>query len=446
MGARYMFFLSVFVLLAIQIDAVAAPTPKPRSSRYDLDIHGFNDGEPYRLSGAGAEAVLADKRAVVFRFKSRNWLTRDQLRQGTHVHVSEIKSKFAKRTTAQLFDVYRIGIDGDGVPEILLVAKTEAIGDGRRYAPTILKLGPNGYRPVWAAMLPGERFRVVDIRDLDADGNVEVLLAGEAGRSGYYQFHELAGFGANSEFETLSVRHVDSIHYVDLNRDGKIEIVVRECVGRRGPAYQWTYIDHLHRWDGQRFRDAHKEFPQYHDVQTLPTLLGGLIDHYDAKLPILMEKVGAIKRVRAEVLARVKRPPNFKRRLVAALGALQKNRPLMARRRLEELDRVYRYEPQVLLGLAQLHSAGQSWELVLDHAIRALTVAPQNRKAWWWVGVALVRLAERSSAVASLHNAATIGGSLSSGIAFLKARRSEPGIAADLRAAIDQALAELTKP
>ena len=426
--------------LATGGSARSAPKPMPHSGHYSLDILGFNEGTPYRLAGAQAEAVLDDPGAVVFRFRSRSWMDREQ--PGTHVTVTELGQRFASRPLVDLVAVYRLDLDRDGKPEVLLVPDADAIGDGPRYAPTLLELGDKGYLPRWsAAKVPGERYRLVDIRDLNGDNRPEILLAGEAGSSGYYQFHELLARSPDG-LRSLSVRHVDSVHYVDLDQDKTIEIVVRERVGRRGPAYQWTYVDHVHRWDGTRFVPADRLFPRYHDEQTLPTLLGDLIDHAQAKLPILMEKVEAIRRVRQEVLAAVSKPGGYDRRVVPALAALQKGQRELAARRLRDLFEAYPYEPQVLLGLAQLAADDGRWDDVLDHAVRALTVEPQSRRAWWWAGVAFSQVEERSSAVASFHNAVILGGTVEEGLAFLRARRGEPGTEGSLQRAVDQVLSQ----
>jgi hypothetical protein len=445
--------LAAAATLAGSLGAHAAPKHKPTSSQYRLDILGFNDGDPYRLRGASAEAVLAQRGAVVYRLKTANWMDKDQ--RGEHLKAGDVTARYPNRSPAELIAVYQLDLDGDRVNEMLLVPDGDAIGDGKRYAPTILKRDQFGYHPVWeASNLRGERFTVVDIRDLDGNGTPEILLMGEAGRRGYYQFQELVGRSGES-FASLPVRHVDSVHYVDLDVSGHVEIVLRERVGRRGPASQWTYVDHLYQWDGRQFVSAEPLFPRYHDEETLPTLLGDLIDNYRAKKAILVEKVDAIKRVRAAALARRSPPKKFRRGVVNALAALQKDQLTIARRRLEDLDRVYPYDTQVLLGLARIHAVGggasgptgpqgtSPWDHVLDYAIRALTVDPATREAWWWLGVAFTQLHERSSAVASFFHAVRLCGPEDEGTAFLRARRGEPGMEAALQQAIDQALAEL---
>ena len=419
--------------------AEAAPRPRQESARYDLDILGFNDGEPYRLDGAAAIAVLEDKEAVVLRFSSKDWM--DRSGEGRLVRIADVVSRYPSRSPADLVAVYRVDLDADGAPEMLLVPRNDLIADGRRYAATILRVGSKGgYTPEWTAgTLPGERFSVVDIRDLNADGRPEVLLAGEAGRSGYYQFHQLVGRTTDG-FERLDVRHVDSLHYVDLDGDKRVEIVLRERVGRRGPAYQWTYVDHLHAWTGAGFTTADQRFPRYHDEETLPTLIASLVDHFDAKQAILEEKIEAIEAVRKGVLTHMRRPGDFGRRVVRALAALQKDRIDQARDLLDALQREYPYDVQVLLGLAQVHASLDEWEPVLDYAIAALTVAPRERKAWYWLGVAFSQLEERSSAVASFRNLVRLTGPKEEGLAFLRARRGEPGMEGSLQRAIDEAL------
>ncbi len=438
-SSRVSALAATLVLLLLGTSALAAPRPRQESARYDLDILGFNDGDPYLLDGAAAVAVLADNEAVVLRIASKDWM--DRSGEGRLVRVTDVVARYPNRSPAELVAVYRVDLDADGVPEVLLVPNNERIADGHRYAATILRVGTKGgYSAQWSAgTLPGERFRVVDIRDLNADGRPEVLLAGEAGRSGYYQFHQLIGRAA-AGFERLDVRHVDSLHYVDLDRDKRVEVVLRERVGRRGPAYQWTYVDHLYAWTGEGFVPADDRFPRYHDEETLPTLIASLVDHFDAKQAILEEKLEAIESVRASVLRHVKRPSDFGRRLVPALAALQKDRIDIARDQLEALERDYPYDVQVLLGLAQVHASLDDWEPVLDQAIRALTVKPRDRQAWYWCGVAFSQLEERSSAVASFRNLVRLTGPKEEGLAFLRARRGEPGMEGSLQRAIDEAL------
>lgn len=434
-------------IAALAIGALApavgwsAPKPHP-PGRYDLSILGFNDGDPFRLKGAEAEAILLDPEAQIYQFQSTDWMAKTQ--RGAWVRVAEVLGRLPERAPNELFKVYRLDIDGEDAPELILIPSV-ILSEQARFAPSILKVSGAGMSPRWAATtLPGERFRVLDIRDLNGDLDPELLLGGEGGLSGFYQFMELAALGRDG-WAVLDVPHVESLHYVDLDRDNRIEIVVRERVGRKGPAYQWTYIDHLHRWTGARFEPADALFPRYHDEQTLPTLIGDLIDNHDARLPILEEKLAAIQRVR-ELTRQWSSPPRgFHPKKVKALGLLQKKQMRQARTRLDALDKAYPYDAQVLLGLAQARAAGEEWEGVLDAALRALSVEPKNREAWWWTGVAFTALQERSSAVASLSLAVRLTGRRDEGIAFLRARRAAPGMDSELQAVIDQAIEQAAK-
>ena len=112
----------------------------------------------------------------------------------------------------------------------------------------------------------------------------------------------------------------------------------------------------------------------------------------------------------------------------------------MAAPRLAELQRQYAYEPQVHLGLARLAAEREAWDEVLGYAIKALTVTPRERRAWWWAGVAFSQLEERSSAIASFHNLVNLGGSAKDGLDFLRARRGEPGMEQRLQRTIDDTL------
>lgn len=410
----------------------------PAPLKMDLDILGFNEGDPYRLRGAEAEAVLRDPSAMLFRFQSRDWMKRDK--EGRLLPVTEVVSRFPGRSPAELVSVYRLDLDGDKTHEVLLFAVADELTRRHRYAPTVLRLTERGYEPFWISdELPGERHRLVDVRDLNGDGELELLLSGEAGHSGYYRFHQLVGrLGASTV--VLPVKHVDSLHYVDLNQDKSFEIVLRTRVGRRGPASQWTYVDRLIEWDGQSFADADERFPGYHDLETLPALVSNLIDHYTATSPILEEKIDAIEEVRGRVLTTVSRPKGFGLKLVGALADVQKGRTAKGKESLSRLDREYAYEPPVLMALARVYAQEEAWKRVLDLSIRTLTIAPRDRQAWWWAAVSFVNLEERSSALASLHLLTRLGAKTEDGLAFLQARRGEPGMEGTLQEVIDEAI------
>ncbi|MCC6625050.1 MAG: hypothetical protein IT385_27630 [Deltaproteobacteria bacterium] len=430
----------IHVLVALAV--VGAPKPKAYHGSYTLDILGWNDGDPYRLRGAEAEAILSDPGAQLFQFQSADWMSKNQ--RGAFVKLQEVLGRFPERAPTELVKVLSFDIDGDRAPEALLIP-TAFLADGQRFAPTLLRLGSEGPTALWAATeLPGERYRVQDLRDLNADGRLELVLAGESGQSGFYRFFEILGHGPQG-FQTLNVEHDDELHYVDLDQDDKIEIVVRERVGRKGASHQWTYVDHLQRWTGFRFENCEALYPLYHDEQTLPTLIGDLLDSHDARMAILEEKVAAIATVRQTTSTWSPVPKGFHTKKVQALQQLQRKKMKAARQKLEALVGAYPYDAQVLVALAQVGAATEDWDRVLDAATRALTVEPKHRDAWWWAGRAYAGLQERSFAVASMHLLVRLGATRDDGIDFLKARRGEPGMDADLQAIIDQALAEADK-
>jgi len=428
----------VLMLLALS----AAPKPKAYRGVYDLDILGWNEGDPYRLKGAEAEAILSDPDAQIFQFQSADWLSKNQ--RGSYVKLADVVGRYPERPPQDLVRVLSVDMDGDRIPEALLVP-TPFLGEGMRFAPTLLRLGPDGPTPLWAATeLPGERFRVADIRDLNNDSKPELVLAGESGQAGFYRFFEVVGFGPQG-YQTLNVEHDDEVHYVDLDGDGKVEIVVRERVGRKGASHQWTYIDHLQRWNGFRFENAEALYPHYHDEQTLPELIGDLLDNHDARAAILDEKVAAIATVRQTTAAWSPVPRGFHAKKVQALQQVQRKKLKSAKQKLAALVDVYPYDVQVLVALAQVSGASEDWNAVLDAATRALTVDPKSREAWWWQGRAFAGLRERSFAIASLHLSVALCGSVDDGVAYLKARRGEPGMDADLQSIIDEAITEARK-
>ena len=431
-------FLAVGTLTT---EVQSAPRPTQANTVYSLDILGFNEGEPYRIQGAEAEAVLTDKGAVIFRFHSADWTGKKS--SGGYVAVAEVTKRFARRSASDLVDVFRLDLDRDGQSEYLLVPNKKRIGNKKRYAPTVIKRSTDGFTPMWSCKeLPGDQFKVLDIRDLNGDGIPEFLLNGQAGGRGYYQFHRLIGL-SSAGFTALGIKHVDSVHFVDLTADGRIEIVVRTRVGRRGPASQWTYVDQLYRWTGTAFEDASRQHPRYHDEETLPALVDDLINHFDAKLAVRLEKVEAIERVRSSTLESVARPRGYRKKVIRALKALQGKKMKQAKRLLESLQQQYRYDTRVLMGLTRVYGHESRWELALESSLRAITVAPRLREAWWQAAIAFVHLSERSSARASLHNAVQLCGKTDEGLAFLRARRNEQELPAVLNKAIEGTLKQL---
>lgn len=433
---------SVLALLTLMLGtsaAFAAPKPKVHRGQYDLSILGFNDGDPYRIKGAEAEAVLTDPDAMVYQFTTNDWMAKSQ--RGAWVKLADVVSRFPERQATELFKVYEFDFSADRSNEVLVIP-TQNLGPDLRFAPSILRIGPDKMTPLWAATtLPGERFRVVDVRDLNGDTDPEILLGGEGSQSAAYQFMELVGLASGSTWVVFDVPHVDSLHYVDLDQDGKVEVVVRQRVGRKGPASHWTYVDTLHRWTGIRFEPADATFPRYHDEQTIPTLIGDLIDNHDERLTILDEKLAAIVRMRELTLSWTPKPKNHHGKKLQALSLVQKRQFKQARTKLEALDKSYPYDPQVLLGLAQVRADLEEREGALDAALRAISCDPKNREAWWWAGVGFTAVQERSSAVASMHLAARLNGNKDEGLAFLRARRGAPGMDSELQTVLDQAIA-----
>ena len=427
------------VLIAASPAADAAPAKRPSKASFDVSILGTNDGAPYRLTGAAAEAVLLEPSAVIFQFARGDWLSEDST--GSYLPVGDLIARYPHRKASSPVGVYQLDVDGSGSPEMLLVPQ-ERITDGKqRFGATMLGQERDGaWRPIWAADgLRGQFHRVGDVRDLNGDGRPEILLVGEGGGRGFYQFHQVIG-RTRDRFRVLSVPHTDSVHYVDLEGDGRMEVVVRHRVGRRGPASQWTYVDHLSHWTGAEFARVDDTYRRYHDQETLPRLVGDLINLHEAKLPILEEKVEAIVTVRTGILEGHDRPKRMERKLISALATLQKGRLDQARRNLTKLKDSWPYDLQLLHGLMRIHAEGQRWQELLDEGLLALTVDPRDRWSWWWTGVALVHLEERSSAVASFHNLVRLTGATEEGAAFLKARSGEPGVDDGLRRVIEEAL------
>jgi len=419
----------------------AGRKPRPGFQAYDLTMLGFNDGDPYRVKSAEVEGLIEDSEFVVFEPQGTDWMTRS--RKGQFIAAGEIAARFPERNPADLFRVYRFDADGDRVPEFLVVGSGRLAELGVRVAPTLLALSGGRFKTLWyAADLTGDRFRVADVRDLNGDLDPEVVLVGEGGQSGAYQFMAILAHGPKA-FEAYVVQNVDSLHFVDLDRDGNIEIVHRERVGRKGAAHQWTYIDKLLRWNGQSFESALSAFPRYHDEQTLPSLVGDLIDNYDARMSILEEKVDAIHLIRGETQVGRVLPKRFHQKKVQALAYLQKLQLKQARVGLDNLHAAWPFDLQVELALSSVHHTDSAWLKSLEASTRAVTLDARSRDAWYRMAAALAALQERSSSVACLVLSAVLGGEIQEGRAFLKARRGEPGMDSALQAAIDEALAEL---
>ena len=441
---RRWFALALVCALGLAVrapSAMAGPKTRREFRQYDLSALGFNDGDPYRVKAAEAEGLLEEPDLKVYEFLAVDWMSRT--RKGRLLVASQIAERFPERAVGDLFRLYRFDVLGDRAPEILVVGTPALFELGVRLAPTLLAVEPTGLQVVWhGGELLGDRFRVADMRDLNGDLEPELLLVGEAGQGGAWQFMALIGHGVRG-FQQLVAQSADSFVYLDLDRDGKVEIVHHERVGRRGTAHQWTYIDTIWGWSGEVFLRQQAAFPRYHDEETLPALIGQLIDQYDARRAVLDEKVEAIRRVRGETMTGRQPPPRFDAKRKEALTQAQKLKTKQARASLEALVAAWPFDVEVQLALARILEQERAWPRAIEAATRAISLEPGSREAWLRASMILAKLQERSSAVACAVLSVVLGGDPGEGLAYLKAHRGEAGTDPDLQGVLDEALREL---
>ena len=338
-----------------------------------------------------------------FELEGDNWLVTG--RGGKLIDLETLGDRYSSQRIGELLDVYRLDLNLDQSPEYFVFVRGKS-EDGRQYSATILT-EQNGklsflYRPL---DLPGERFRMMDVRDHDGDGRPEIVIAGEGGEGDFYTYFAVIGMNGKGELQQQVLQAPETIHLMDMNRDGKNEFLVRKVVSKRGerPLY-WTLVDRIMVWDGLTFQEEPREFAGYHNEETKPRLIDELLDFHGEDLLLLETKVEVLRQVHAHVVAQS--PISVKRdsSVVFARVALEKGRKKRARALLERALKEDPYRVDALYEMAKLEMWASREREAIALLYRALGVKPESGPLWMTLGLCYSRIGEADTAVAAMCN------------------------------------------
>ena len=373
----------------------------------NTDEAPLNHGEMARLTLAELSLFARRPDAKVWQFEGKNWLQEN--RKGALIAVEALGDRYPSRRLGELLDVYRFDLDQDGGSEYLVFVRGR-MPDGVQYGATLLSERQGKLEMLYyPSNVPGERYQMLDLRDHDGDGRLEVILGGEGGEGDYYTYIGVLAMNGEGALKTKVLNAPETLHLMDMNEDGTFEFLVRKVVSRRGerPLY-WTLVDRITLWNGQEFQEEPIEFIAFHDEETKPRLIDELLDFHTLDLLLLETKIEVIRQVHAHVVAQ--RPIGVKRdsSVVFARVALEKGRKKRARTLLERAIKDDPYRVDALYELAKLEMwAGREREAIAL-LYRGLGVKPQSGPLWMTLGLCFSRLNEGVTAIAAMTNSARL--------------------------------------
>lgn len=403
--------LAVVVVVATTVSAAsAAPPASAALGRPTLDPteYGMNEGDALRMSATDVADLAKEPGVVLWRFHGTNWMKTG--RTGSPVTLDELSGDYGRRPVSELVAGWHADLDGNGTLEVILVAVGEAERGRTKYGATVLARRGERWDMLFHSQdLPGETYQVEDIRDLDGDGRLDVILSARAGAADFYTSWAVLAFDAKGGLQRYITRPPDSLHLMDLDKDGRFELVVRHLVSRRGLSHLWTFLDRIVSWDGQRFVEEPSRFVRYHDEVVKRRLIDELIDHYDADPVVLKIKTDVLRDLHARVLAKAGKQPNVDRlveraRDLAAAGQKEQGWNVVARAIVDAP-----YDTGALRqGVSIALQRGRFVEAL--HMLYALLgIVPDDMLGWRQMGLCFARLHERSAAIASFHNSVRLG-------------------------------------
>ena len=374
----------------------------------DPSESGLNEGEGHRLTDAQLEALSGEPGVEIWRFHGSNWMKAG--RTGTAETLDQVRGQLGGRPLGEVVKAYRFDMDSNGTPEILLTCAGDGPGGRLHYGATILtKRGEEWKLLFQSEDLPGETYQVEDIRDHDGDGRLEVIVTARAGSAGFYTTYGVLAFTADGTLKRYVTRPPDTLHLVDLDRNGHYELLVRHLVSRRGPGHLWTFVDRVVLWDGTAFVEEPPTLAAYHDEVGKPRLIDELIDHFDEDVVVLKIKTDILRQLQAHVEKLMPSPGNVEALLHKAQEqAKAGSREQAATTLLRALKRSP-YEPDVLrLSVSVALQRGRFVD-ALRYLYALLGVVPDDMLAWRQMGLCFALLHERTAAVACFHNSVKLG-------------------------------------
>lgn len=385
----------------------------------DSTEYGMNDGASFVMPPADVAALAKEPGVVLWRFHGTNWMKTG--RTGVPITLDELSNDHGRRPVSELVAGWRADLDGDGMPEVLISAVGEAARGRTQYGATLLaRRGPRWELLFHSQELPGETYQVEDLRDLDGDGRVDAILSARAGTADFYTSWAVLAFDARRELQRFVTRPPDSLHLMDLDKDGRFELVVRHLVSRRGLSHLWTFVDKVVSWDGQRFVEEPPRFVKYQDEVVKRRLIDELIDHYDGDPVVLAIKADVLRDLHAKVLAASGKQPTVDRQVersrdLAKAGQREQAANVVARAIFQAPYDVGALRQGVSVALQR----GRFVEAL--HMLYALVgIVPDDMLGWRQMGFCFAQLHERSAAIASFHNSVRMGQDFDARLAELR--------------------------
>ena len=390
--------------------AEAAPPASAALGRPSLDPteYGLNEGEAHRLT-AGEIADLAHEPGVVlWRFNGTNWMKTG--RSGAPVALEALRDDYGRRPASELIAGWRADLDGDGAGEVLLVAAGEAARGPTQYGATLLDRRGEGWEVVFHAQeAPGETYEIEDMRDLDGDGKTDVILTARAGTADFYTTWCVLAYDRSGELVRYVTKPPDSLHLLDLDSDGRWELVVRHLVSRRGLSHLWTFVDRVVAWDGARFEEEPPRFVRYQDEVVKRRLVDELIDHYDADPLVLKIKLDVMRDLHAAVLGRSSKQPDVAKLVARAHDLAASGQREQAGNVIERAILKAPYDVRALReGVSVALQRGRFVE-ALHMLYQLVAIVPDDMLSWRQMGLCFARLREQSAAIACFHNSVRLG-------------------------------------
>lgn len=391
-------------------DARALPPASAALGRPSLDAteYGLNEGDGHRLSGAELQGLASEPGVVLWRFNGTNWMKTG--RSGAPVTLEALRDEYGRRPVSELVAGWRADLDGDGTGEVLLVAAGEAARGPTQYGATLLDKRGEAWEPVFHSQeLPGETYQIEDIRDLDGDGRLEAIVSARAGTADFYTSWCVLAYDRSGALSRYQTRPPDSLHLLDLDGDGRWELVVRHLVSRRGLSHLWTFVDRVVAWDGERFEEEPQRFVPYQDEVVKRRLIDELIDHYDADPVVLKIKLDVMRDLHAAVLSRAGKQQDVGKLVSRAHDLAAAGQREQAANVIERAIVRAPYDVRALReGVSVALQRGRFVE-ALHVLYQLLAIVPDDMLGWRQMGLCFARLREQSAAIACFHNSVRLG-------------------------------------
>lgn len=254
--------------------------------RIDLTGYELNEGTGYELSFEDAQEFLPFHELVIWHDDFKN------SSQSDFVSVSKMKDLEGNPLDLeQSLQIYEIDFDGDLNEEILLVPR---IIWGNSYRVTILKKFFDYYQPVAVSQITGDCYYVEDVRDLNQDQHLDLILGVSSGASSYQDMREVFWFSDNRVQNQVFNQW---IRLRDFNGDGIFELLVDSTAGTSGPHSQWAYWTDIYTWNGRAYVENNTRYPEYYEKELIPAYISEILSYpadYEESKTAIMDRMTLI--------------------------------------------------------------------------------------------------------------------------------------------------------